>query len=51
MNDFELKKKEFKRTVKANMIASLRLEGIIISPNTKLRSISELKTKYSQKTE
>lgn len=44
----ELKMKEFKRTVKANMIASLRLEGVKVSPGAKIKSIAELKEKYAR---
>lgn len=42
------KKKEFKRTVKANMIASLRLEGVIVKSSKNNKSIAELKAKYAR---
>ncbi|WP_371876082.1 YhfG family protein [Pleionea sp. CnH1-48] len=44
----ELKKKEFKRTARANMVASLRLEGIKPPLSSRTKSISELKAKYAR---
>ncbi len=44
----DLKRKEFKRTVRANMIASLRLEGVIVKPSIKSKSVAELKAKYAR---